>query len=372
MMPLKYISLCCFLCSITIFTWAESDSNTASYAALQMRLLLSDQKTAEEEPVVTSDIEANEMQACDAKVEKVHSLLRFIPSGNQAQSPEAKNALNELLLLSTNSVFDQSCSDWLHDILAHFNTVKLKSEDYKKYLYSVLANNSDQEIGTLAVAALKYSLLHGALTLEEWQKLKAALRYTNHQDLKEAVALMSQASLHKTQSEAAFKQQMDELLVLATAGELGTPLKIKPGYLIGLLLTNVQRDFPDQFMLMYTKYHKRIDKPARLEKFIRNYVSNSPREDRYQLLSLYLRDIYSSDVKLNKRDASKLFSMLQKLRPEDSLEGSELMTIWHGIIIENEHIISDIVHYSSAKPSEKKYWFDLYTQNETKVSQLPL
>jgi len=372
MMPLKYISLCCFLYSIIIPTWANSDSDAASYAALQMQLLLSDQQAAEEEPVATSDIEANEIQVCDAKVEKVHSLLQFIPSADQSYGPEAKNALRELLLLSKNSVFDQSCSDWLYDILAHFNAVKLKNERYKQYLYSVLANNNDQEIGALAVAALEYSLLHGALTLEEWQKIKAALRYTNHQELKQVVILMSQATLRKTQDEVVFRQQADELLALAAAGELGMPLKIKPGYLIGLLLTNVQRDFPDQFMLSYTKYHKRIDKPARFEKFIRNYISSSPSADRYQLLSLYLNDIYSSDVKLNRRDANKLFSMLQKLRPEGSLENSGLMVIWRDIVTQNERIISDIVQYSSANAAEKVYWSDLYAQNESKVSQLPL
>jgi hypothetical protein len=372
MMPLKYLSLCCFLCSIIIPTWANSDSDAASYAALQIQLLLSDQQTAEEEPVATSDIEANEMQACDTKVEKVHSLLQFIPSADQAHGPEARNAFRELLLLSKNSVFDQSCSDWLHDILTHFNTVKFKNERYKQYLYSLLANNSDQEMGTLAVATLKYSLLHGALTLEEWKKLKTALRYTNHQDLKQIVVLMSQATLSKTQNETVFRQQAGELLALATDGELGMPLKIKPGYLIGLLLTNVQRDFPDQFMLTYTKYHDRIDKPARFEKFIRNYISSSPSADRYELLSLYLNDIYSSDVKLNKRDANKLFSMLKKLRPEDSLENSKLMVIWRDIVTQNERIISDIVQYSTAKAAEKMVWFDLYSQNQAKVSQLPL
>ena len=371
-MPLKYLSLCCFFCSITVSAWAEPDSNASSFAALQMRLLLSDQEAVEEVSVATSDIEEHEMQACKDKVEQVHSLLQFIPSADKTRSPEAQHALSELLLLSKNSVFGEECSDWLHDILAHFNTVKLKSERYKEYLYSVLASNSEQEVGALAVAALQYSLLHGALTSAEWQSLKTALRQTNHQDLKQVVALMSQATLNKTQNEAVFKQQADELLGLAIAGELGAPLKIKPGYLIGLLLTNVQRDFPNQSMQMYTKYRHEIDKPVRLEKFIRSYISASPVAERYQLLSLYLRDIYSSDVKLNKRDASKLFAMLQKLRPEESLEEAGLMAVWRGILTNNERIISDIVQYSSANAAEKVYWFDFYAQKQTKVSQLPL
>jgi hypothetical protein len=219
---------------------------------------------------------------------------------------------------------------------------------------------------------LQYSLLHGALTVEEWNNLKAALRYTNHQDLKQVIALMSQATLLNVQDERLFQQQADELLALATMGELGRPLKIKPGYVIGLLLASVQRDFPDQFMLMYSKYHDRINKPARMEKFIRNYISNSPSAERYQLLSLYLSDIYSSDVKLNKRDANKLFSMLQKLRPLKGDEDQKMTPTWQSIVSDNEAIISAIVQNSSAKAADKRVWFDLYAQKQTKVSQLPL
>lgn len=371
-MPLTKLMICFLCCTIASNIWAESDSNAASFAALQMRLLLTEQDEAENKPIATSDIETNAIQKCNEKVEKVHSLLAFIPSADQAYGPEGKHALSELLQLSKNSVFDQQCGDWLHDILAHFNAVKLKHEDYKQYLYSVLAANENEEVGTLAVAALQYSLIHGALTLEEWQYLKAALRFTNHQDLKQVVSLISQAALVKTQTETVFKQQADELLTLATAGELGMPLKVKPGYVIGLILANVQRDFPDQFMLIYRKYHKRIVKPARLEKYIRSYVSNSLSPERYQLLSLFLADIYSSDVKLNKRDANKLFAMLQKLRPLESA-GEQLLTPgWGSILTDNERIISDIVQHSSAKQSEKDDWLNIYAQKQTKVSQLPL
>lgn len=371
-MPFKYLSLFCFTCLFTVPAWAELDSNTASYAELQMRLLMSDHEAAEEEPVATADIEASEMKACEDKIAEVHALLQFIPSADKANSPEARHALSELLLLSNNSVFDSECSAWLDEIIAHFNAVKLKSEAYKQYIYSVLALHEDTDVGVLVVAALQYSLLHGALTAEEWSSLKAALRYTNHQDLKRVIALMSQATLLKVQDEQVFQQQADELLALATMGELGRPLKIKPGYLIGLLLTSVQRDFPDQFMLMYSKYHERINKPARMEKFIRNYISNSPSAERYQLLSLYLSDIYSSDVKLNKRDANKLFSMLQKLRPLKDDENKKMIPTWQSIVSDNEVIISDIVQHSSAKAAEKRYWFDLYAHKQTKVSQLPL
>jgi len=337
-----------------------------------MRLLMSDQEASEKEPVATADIETSEMKACEDKIAEVHALLQFIPLADKAYGPEAQHALSELLLLSNNSVFDSECSAWLHEIIAHFNAMKLKSEAYKQYLYSVLALNENTDVGVLAVAALQYSLLHGALTAEEWSSLKAALRYTNHQDLKQVIALMSQATLLKVQDEQVFKQQVDELLALATVGELGRPLKIKPGYLIGLLLTSVQRDFPDQFMLMYSKYHERISKPARMEKFIRSYILDSPSAERYQLLSLYLSDIYSSDVKLNKRDANKLFTMLQKLRPLKDDENLKMIPTWQSILFDNEVIISDIVQHSSAKATEKRYWFDLYAQKQTKVSQLPL
>ena len=361
-MPLNKITLCFLCCTLASFSWAEQDSKGASFAALQMRLLMSEQSEIENKPIATSDIEINEIQKCDEKVEKVHSLLAFIPSADQAYGPEGKHALSELLLLSKNSVFDQQCGDWLHDILAHFNVVKLKHEGYKQYLYSVLATNENEEVGTLAVAALQYSLIHGTLTIEEWQHLKTALRFTNHQDLKQVIGLISQATVAEKQTETVFKQQADELLALATAGELGMPLKVKPGYVIGLILANVQRDFPDQFMLMYSKYHKRIDKPARMEKYIRSYVSTSTSPGRYQLLSLFLADIYSSDVKLNKRDANKLFTMLQKLRPLESSEGQLFTPVWSSIVDDNEQIISDIVQHSGAKQLEKEDWLNIYAR----------
>lgn len=369
-MSLKYVSLLYLCCAITFSAYAESDS--ASYAALQMRLLLSDQQAEESLPVATADIEANEIQGCADKIEKVHSLLAFIPSTDKLNSPEAKHALNELLQLSKSSDFDPACSDWLYDILLHFNAVKLKHTGYKNYLYAVLAKNKGKEAGVLVVAALQYSLLQGALTDEEWQLLKAALRYSSHQDLKQVIALISQATVIKVQSEQIFNAQLDDLMLLAKAGELGRPLTIKPNYVIGLILANSQRDFPDQFMLMYRKYHAGIDKPARLERYIRTYISASPSTERYSLLTLYLKDIYSSDVKLNKRDANKLFAMLQKLRPIHSAEDSELMVIWHDIMADNEQIISAILQHSSVKAAEKTYWFNFYAKNDSKVTQIPL
>ncbi len=371
-MPLKLISLCCLYCFIAVPTWAETDSNAASFAALQMRLLLSEQQGAEEKPVITAEIEATEIQLCDDKVEKVSSLLKFIPGEGQIHGPEAKHALNELLSLSKNSVFDQACSEWLHNILVHFNAVKLKHEGYKHYLYSILASSNGQSVGELVVAALQYSLLHGALTDGEWRHLKSALRYTNHQDLRQMIDLLSKATLAKIQSQPMFKQQVAEVLALAKKGELGLPLKIKPGYVIGLLLSKVQRDFPEEFMFTYYKYHEEIEKPARLAKYISNYITGSSNPERYQLLSLYLTDIYSSDVKLNKRDANKLFTMLQDLRPIELPENSTLMADWQNIVINNKTIISDIVQHSSAATSKKSYWLSVYEQKQDKVGQLSL
>lgn len=362
-MPFKYTSFLYLCCAMTFSVYAESDSDAASYAALQMRLLLSDQQTAESEPVATADIEANEIQECENQIEKVHSLLAFIPAVDKIKGPEGKHALDELLQLSKNSIFDPTCSDWLQDILVHFNAIKLKHEDYKQYLYTVLAVNKNEGAAELAVAALQYSLLHGALTDTEWLHLKGALQFSSHQDLKQVIALMSQATVQNVQSKQVFNQQVDDLILLAKAGTLGRPLTIKPNYVIGLILANNQRYFPDQFMLMYQKYRAGIDKPARMERYIRTYIAESPSLERYPLLSLYLADIFSSDVKLNKRDANKLFAMLQKIRPLEAEKNPDLMAMWHGIMNENKGIISAIMQHSSVKTSEKTYWVDFYAQN---------
>lgn len=380
-MHFQHASICLFFCVMSTLACAENESDTASFAALQMRLLLSDKESEEEKLVATSDIETNELKACDDKMDKVHSLLEFIPSAEQAYSPEAKHALNELLQLSKGSIFDQDCNEWLHEILDHFNNVKLRHDEYKQYLYSVLASNEDKAIGVLAVSALEYSLMYGALSAKEWKLLKEALRHSTHQDIKLAIGLLSQATLNKIQNQAALKQQLDDLLALAKAGTLGMPLAIKPGYLTGLILMYVQRNFPDQYMQAYVTYHDGIEKPVRMVKHIRNYILRSGDPGRYQLLSLYLTDIYSSDVKLNKRDANKLFKMLQKLRPgalkeNEAIEQSgailAVLDTWHRIMINHESIILDVVNYSSAQVSEKDYWLNFYAQKQAKVTQHPL
>lgn len=362
-MPFKYASFLCLCCIISFSAYAESASDAAaSYAALQMRLLLSDQQAADSEPIAAADIESHEIQECDDQIEKVHSLLAFIPTADRMDDPEAKHALAELLQQSKNSVFDSTCSDWLQSILLHFNAIKLKHAGYKQYLYTVLAANKEGA-AELVVAALQYSLLHGALTDKEWLHLKGALRFANHQDLKQVVALISQATAEGVQSEEVFSQQADDLIFLAKTAELGRPLSIKANYIIGLILANSQRYFPEQFMAMYQKYRADIDKPARLESYIRSYITTSPSLERYSLLSLYLSDIYASDVKLNKRDANKLFALLQKLRPKGAEENPTFMTMWHEIMNEHESIISAIMEHSSVNATKKSYWVDFYAQN---------
>lgn len=360
-----------------ITVWAESKSDAASYAALQMRLLLSDQESDEQKSVATSDIEVNEVKGCEDKRGKVHSLLEFIPSAESAYSPEAKQALNELLQLSKASVFNQDCTDWLNDILAHFNTVKLKHKGYKQYLYSVLSTNKDKAIGALAVSALDYSLMYGALTAEEWKSLKAALRYATHQDIKLAVELLYRATVNQTQSQAALEQQIDELLVLANAKKLGMPLAVKPGYLTRLILTNVHHNFPNDFMQAYIQHREGIERPVRMAKYIRAYVLEPIAPERYQLLSLYLADIYSSDVQLNKRDAKSLLFMLNSLKPAslntkegDEVQETEVDLIWHEILAQHHVIINTIVQSSPVGMDKKQYWLNYYQQTSLKVGQM--
>lgn len=367
--------------SFGVSVHATEKDDVSAFAALQMKLLLADQQEDVPKPVEMADLESNEQFACNTHSKKVASLLAFIPQSVDNQSAavgfntEAKQAIKELLGLSKSRPFDAECAVWRHDIVQRFTQIRYKNLVYKQDLYATLVQNRGGEINTLALEVLNYSLLFGPLSVEEWGDLMTSFQYTTHQDLKRILDAISTATAAEIQTTTIFERQIDDLVMLAQQRQLGQPINIKESYVIGLLLANIQRVLPQLFQRLYVQYHQRIDKPVRLEKYVRGYIEDNPSVASYQLLSLFLADVERSDITMNPRDANKLFNMLNALRPEladSQMQPSTEVAVWQQLLLQHRQVINDVLRNSRANAIEKQYWIDFYQKNPAKVTQLTL
>lgn len=355
-------------------SFSEENSDAASFAALQMKLLMSEQVSDEPAPEEKIDdfaeLERTESQDCDEQEGKVKSLLTFLPDAKSLASAEAKHAAKELVTLSKNTRFDSDCAAWQIEIAQQFTKVRYKHKGYKKNLYQILSENQGGEVNVLAVEVLRYSLVFGEVQNTEWKSLETSFQHITHQDLRNVIDTLFQTTVTKGQTSDELLKQIQSLLLLSQQKALGMPLKIKESYLIGLVLAKSQADLPSLFPQLYTQYHGQVEKPVRIGKYVRSYIQSQPSTESYQLLSVFLGDVSSPDVKLNRRDAKKLLSMLNRLRPVaiKAEENIEITQAWKVILEQHEKIITDIVDSSSAKVEEKQYWLEFYQQKPNKVS----
>lgn len=241
----------------------------------------------------------------------------------EANKPEV---VAELVEYSAKYPIDEKCYRWQLGILNDFRSLDLDPDGYRENLFQRIENEGASYVGDLMNDVLRYALSIRPLSADEWNVVKTALQRSRPENIQTTIRHLiaatkieglSSANNRVQENNKAFQdiptllEKMDEILVFAREGKLGSPKTMDVEKVTLLFLSYSAENMPNLFFAYYKENIHLIDKNIRLDLLqeVLKLFKKKPDDERLNFLNTYL-----SDIELNKSKNRFLFSFFLELK----------------------------------------------------------
>ena len=241
----------------------------------------------------------------------------------EANKPEI---VAQLVKYSAQYPIDEKCYRWQLGILNDFRSLELDPEGYRENLFQRIEKEGSSYVGDLMNDILRYALSIRPLSSSEWSVVKAAIQRSRPENIKTTIRYLiastkienlSEANKRVQENNKAFQEvpdllkKIDEILILAQEGKLGSPKTVDVEQVTLTFLKYTSKNMPNLFVAYYTNNIHLIDKETRssLLTNVLTLFKTEPNNESLDFLNTYL-----SDIEMDRSNNKYLFSFFLDLR----------------------------------------------------------
>ncbi|MGK0474682.1 MAG: hypothetical protein ACJAYV_000327 [Oleispira sp.] len=262
----------------------------------------------------------------------------------EANKPEI---VAEIVKYSAQYPIDEKCYRWQLGILNNFRSLELDPAGYRGNLFQRIEKEGSSYVGDLMVDVLQYALSIRELSESEWAIVKTAMQRSSSSNIQTTISYLIKSTKAEGLAEAdkrtkhinqayqtvdGLLQKMDEILVLAGAGKLGSPKTVDVESVTVSFLEYSSKNMPNLFFKYYTKNSYLIDKDTTSDLIdnVLNLYKDEPTSERLVFLNTFIKDIepkksnnkflfsFFLELKNNKRKVEVYPAALESLLKDNS------------------------------------------------------